>query len=340
MTTDNNNGTDDSVSVKRKSTKYEGKQFQLVQLQDCLKFVDGFEDAIGKKGQKELVKALKNLRLVEGSKTPILVVEKGTLPRHRGRDAKNINFELFVPASRVPNCIELSKSFAAMPHMLSGDFLRQAFSYGGYAANPSLVIDTMQILMTTGLIDQSDFDTVFNNVHPFKLVEWAPDEDYKADCIKAFMSMSNNQLPKYPPKGERTEEDAEAWFLTKPQEVLVKSWGGEIKANGKTFKTSFSVEKAVLPPDHEGRTRYHVGNRSRGDQPLRSQFLKLPGWSNKYPIHRRGRRSNVRDWAFAKMGAALRKRLVSGQVKPEPTFEDIYGKDVMKKLLDGETITL
>lgn len=340
MTTDKNQGAEESVLVKRKSTKYEGKRFQLVQLPDALKFIDGLEDAIGKKGQKDLVRALKNLKLVEGSKTPILVVPKGTLPRHRGRDAKNIAFELFVPASRVPNCIELSKSFAAMPHMLSGEFLRQVFSYGGYAANPSLVIDTMQILMTTGHIDQSDFDTVFDNVHPFKLVEWTPDEDYKADCMKAFMSMSNNQLPKYPPKGERTQEDAEAWFLTKPQEVLVKNWGGEIKANGKTFKTSFAVEKAVLPPDHEGRTRYHVGNRSRGDQPLRSQFLKLPGWSNKYPIHRRGRRSNVRDWAFAMMGSALRKRLKSGKVKPEPTFEDVYGKDVMQRLLDGETFTL
>jgi len=329
--------------LSRKKFSFRGKRFNLVDLSKALAYVDGFKEAIGKKREnRELVKALRSLRLVEGSKTPIFVVEEGQLPRHRGSNGKNIKFELFVPDSRVPNCYELAKTLAAAPHLLNGKFLVRYFSYGGFAANPSLVIDSLQILMTNGLIDQDDFDAVFQSVYPFRNAEWVEDESYRDDCMEGFMAFSNKRVPDSPKKGERTEDDFEAWFATKPQKLFVMKWEGDVRSNGKTFGVTFSVEKAPLKPDGDGRTRYHVGNKSLGDEPMRSQFMRLPKWSNKPIKHKRGKRSNVRPYAFAKMGAALRKRLSEGPVTEQDlnkSLADKYGSDVMEQLKAGKTIT-
>jgi hypothetical protein len=318
--------------LTRKKISFRGKRFTLVDLPKALYWP---------REKRDLVRALRALRLVE-DKTPIFVVEEGQLPRHRGANGKNIKFELFVPDSRVPNCYELAKTLAAAPHLLNGKFLSRYFSYGGFAANPSLVIDSLQILMGNGLIDQEDFDAVFQSVYPFRNAEWVKDESYRDDCMEGFMAFSNKRVPDSPKKGERTEEDFEAWFATKPQKLYVMSWEGDVRSNGKTFGVTFSVEKAPLKPDEDGRTRYHVGNKTRGDEPMRSQFMRLPKWSNKPIKHKRGKRSNVRPYAFAKMGAALRKRLTEGTVTEQDlnkSLADKYGSDVMEQLKAGKTIT-
>jgi|LWDU01.1.fsa_nt_gi hypothetical protein len=330
--------------LTRKKLSFRGKKFNLVDVSKALTYIDGFKDAIGKRGRKDnqLVKALRSLRLVEGGSTPIFVVEEGVLPRHRGGNGKNIKFELFVPDSRVPNCYELAKTLAAAPHLLNGKFLSRYFSYGGFAANPSLVIDSMQILMGNGLIDQDDFDAVFQNVYPFRKSEWVEDESYRNDCMEGFMAFSDKRVPGSPKKGQRTEQDFDAWFATKPQTLFVMKWEGDVRSNGKTFGVNFSVEKSPLKPDEDGRTRYHVGNKSLGDEPMRSQFMRLPKWSNKPIKHKRGKRSNVRPYAFAKMGAALRKRLSEGPATEQDlhkSLSDKYGSDVLELLKSGETIT-
>jgi len=332
--------------VTRKKLSFRGKKFNLVDLDKALIYIDGFKDAIGAQGRKDnqLVRALRSLRLVEGGATPIFVVEEGKLPRHRGSDGKNIKFELFVPDSRVPNCYELSKSLAAAPHLLSGKFLTRYFSCGGFAANPSLVIDSMQILMGNGLIDQEDFDMVFQKVYPFRETKWVKDESYRNDCMEGFMAFGDKRVPGFPKKNQRTEEDFERWFATKPQKLFVMKWSGTVRSNGKDFGVNFSIEKSPLKPDPDGRSRYHVGNKSQGDEPMRSQFMRLPQWSNKPIKHKRGRRNNVRPYAFAKMGASLRKKLSSGEIvqteKSTITFADKYGSDVLELLKQGETIIL
>ena len=52
------------------------------------------------------------------------------------------------------------------------------------------------------------------------------------------------------------------------QKLFVMKWEGDVRSNGKTFGVTFSVEKAPLKPDGDGRTRYHVGNKSLGDEPM------------------------------------------------------------------------
>lgn len=333
--------TEKNNKIKRKQDIHFGKAFSLVDLDTALDRIEGFKNTIEQNNDGMLVKALRYLKLVEGD-NPIFVVEKDTLPRHRGSNGKNIKFELFVPHSRIPNCNELAKTLAAAPHLLSGKFLRDYFSYGGFAANPSLVIDTMLILMDDGLIDQKDADTVFDNVFPFNKVEWIEDAKWKEDCIKGFYSLSNNRLPNFPKKGKRTEEDAETWFETKvASKLLVKTWSGTVTANGRKFKTFFSIEKAALLDAHDGRTRYYLGNRSKGDSPMRSQYMKLPGWVNRPLRHKRGKRTNVRASAFAKMGRALRRKLTQGtapEKEETATLADMYGEDALTLLLQGKTL--
>ena len=121
-------------------------------------------------------------------------------------------------------------------------------------------------------------------------------------------------------------------------------WSGTVRSNGKDFKVFFSVEKAPLKPDPDGRTRYHVGNKSQHDEPMRSQFMRLPTWSNKPINHKRGRRSNVRPYAWAKMGVTLRNKLAQGDTKPEESagasLADTYGSDVLELLKQGNSITI
>jgi len=205
-----------------------------------------------------------------------------------------------------------------------------------YSANPNLVIDSMAMLMTDGHIDQADFDEVFDQVYPFNEVEWEIDANYEKEAIKGFMEMPNERLKEYPDKENRTKSDADKWFRTKPDTVLVKKWSGEVKANGRVFKVKFALEKADLPPDAKtGITRYFVGNRAMNDKPIHL-WLRLPGTPNAKYIRGIPMNTNMRAMPSP---AKIRNMRRTARQKTNPTAEDNFGDDVYAKLLRGETVS-
>ena len=137
-----------------------------------------------------------------------------------------------------------------------------------YAANPNIVIDAMNILMTTGQIDQYDFDEVFEQVKPFDKVDWKLDKDYENYLWEVYQTRSNNKLRGYPPKGERTKEDFRDWLVTEPK-IYVKQWKGKVQAYGRNFNIEFAVAKRTGRPHRVTKlSNYVVGNRISGDRPV------------------------------------------------------------------------
>jgi hypothetical protein len=237
----------------------------------------------------------------------IVVTKKGRLPKQKREDGKLIKYELvdedykqsyWLYQPTFPNCNELARTLASMPHMLTGTFLVECFSSKWYNANPNLVIDVMAILMQDGYIDQEDCDTVFSKVYPFSEAKWVEDAKWKADAFEAFFELTGRLVSSYPNKGERTQEDAEDWFENHvPAKLEVLKWKGQLENKNKdknSISIAFEVERAVIMPGASGRTKYHIGNRNKGDQPARTQFLRFPKFKHRTIRHIRGRRSDLK----------------------------------------------
>jgi hypothetical protein len=237
---------------------------------------------------------------------PITITNKGKLPRGKTKNNRNLKFELVAEDGKQsywatlhekPNCNEVARTLASMPHKLTGTFLVDCFQSDWYKANPNLVIDVMAILMQDGYIDQDDCDIVFSKTYPFSEAEWVEDTEWKADAIKAFYVMTGKKVSSYPKnKEERTAEQAEDWFRNHvPAKLEVLKWKGDlVRNNGKPISIQFELERAAVKPDSSGRTKYHIGNRNKGDQPARTQFMRFPAFKHKPIRHIRGRRSELR----------------------------------------------
>lgn len=329
----------------RGKSRISGREFKPINVELALERISQLKDTVDALGMTDFVEAIQTIKLVEGNQ-PIFVQEKGVPPKIVGRDGRAMKFDLWVKHAKVPNAVNFAKSLMAMSHMLNGRFLTKAFASAGFAANPSDIIDVMTILMTDRMIDTKDFDEVFDKVYPFNQVGWVEDVAWKQDCIDGFYMMEDRQVgSSYPTKGERTEEDAEDWFQTSvPNRLLVKTWTGPVKANGKEYEVHFSVEKMALLPDSDGRTKYHIGNRTKGDQPARTQFMKLHGFKNEPLKHIRGAFGNTNEEAFAKISKSLKIKLSTLSKKQLNKERAVHGDAaitaMLKDLEDGKTIIL
>jgi len=132
---------------------------------------------------------------------PITITNKGKLPRGKTKNNRNLKFELVAEDGKQsywatlhekPNCNEVARTLASMPHKLTGTFLVDCFQSDWYKANPNLVIDVMAILMQDGYIDQDDCDIVFSKTYPFSEAKWVEDTEWKADAIKALTKLNPN----------------------------------------------------------------------------------------------------------------------------------------------------
>lgn len=258
---------------------------------------------------------------------PVTITKRGKLPRRKNVKGKALKFELigedpknsyWILLQEKPNCNELARTLASMPHKLSGNFLVDCFQSNWYKANPNLVIDVMAILMTEGYIDQEDCDIVFKKTYPFSEAKWVEDTEWKADCITGFLTtgkkaMTGKKVSSYPKPADRTKEDAEDWFQTHvPAKLEVLSYKGEMKNNHKdatVIKVAFEVERMAVKPAASGRTKYHIGNRDKGDQPARTQFMRLPKFQHRIIRHLRGRRDNRYNFLWLRMSDRIWKAL-------------------------------
>jgi len=207
---------------------------------------------------------------------------------------------------------------------------------GFYSANPNLVIDAMNILMSSGEIDRFDFDEVFDRVYPFSEAEWEVDEDYENYQWEVFQNLTNAKLPDYPEKGKRTKIHFNKWLETQPA-VYVKEWEGKVKCYGRDHKVSFCVAKIKNRPHQiTGLTNYFVGNRALGDRPILKHLLKVAG--TPHPKYIRGRREKTNMAAYPN-----RKRTISERKKVRsetaPTPDDNFGEDAISRLMAGETVS-
>lgn len=204
---------------------------------------------------------------------------------------------------------------------------------GFFSANPNLVIDAMNILMSNGEVDRFDFDEVFDKVYPFSETEWVVDEDYEKYQWEVFQNMTNVSLPDYPEKGKRTKIHFSKWLETQPA-VYVKSWEGKVKCYGRDHKVSFSVAKVNNRPHPRTQlTNYFVGNRALGDRPILKHLLKVPGIPNTKYIRGQPSKTNMAAYPNRKRTATERKKVRS---ETAPTPDDNFGEDAIARLMSGE----
>ena len=209
-----------------------------------------------------------------------------------------------------------------------------------YAANPNLVIDAMNILMTTGQIDQYDFDRVFEQVKPFNKVDWKLDKDYENYLWEVYQARSNNKLSGYPPKGERTKEDFRDWLLTEPK-IYVKQWKGKVQAYGRNFNIQFAVAKRTGRSHRVTKfSNYVVGNRISGDRPvIKCMYKELDTPKPKYI---RGLPEQTDMAAYPSKRRIAENRLKARR-EIELTPDEVFGDNAMARLLataeNGETLS-
>ena len=207
---------------------------------------------------------------------------------------------------------------------------------GFFSANPNLVIDAMNILMSSGEIDQFDFDEVFDRVYPFSETEWKIDEDYETYQWEVFQNLTNVKLPGYPTKGKRTKIHFNKWLETEPT-VYVKEWEGKVKCYGREHKVSFSVAKVKNRAHPRTQlTNYFVGNRALGDRPILKHLLKVPGTPHPKYIRGQPSKTNMAAYPNRKRTATERKKVRS---ETAPTPDDNFGSDAISRLMAGETVS-
>ena len=205
-----------------------------------------------------------------------------------------------------------------------------------YAANPNLVIDAMVTLMTTGQIDQYEWDEVFEQVHRFSQTEWELDKDYQKYLQELYQVKSNNTLSGYPPKGERTKEDFRDWLLTEPK-IYVKQWKGKVQAYGRNFNIEFAVAKRTGRPHRVTKnSNYVVGNRISGDRPvIKCMYKELDTPKPKYI---RGLPEQTNMAAYPS-----KRRIAENRLKARReialTPDEVFGDDAWDRFKAGGTLS-
>jgi hypothetical protein len=207
-----------------------------------------------------------------------------------------------------------------------------------FSANPNLVIDSMNILMANGDIDEYDFDEVFEQTIPFNKVEWKLDKDYNTYKWEEYQAASDDKIgSRFPPQGKRSKTDFSKWLETQSK-VYVKEWKGKVQAYGRQFKTEFAVSRIKGHPHrHTGLSNYFVGNRAEGDRPILQSMLKIKTIpAAKYT---RGLPENTIMAAYPS-----KKRIAAERLKArrqiELTPDETFGDNAMDRLMSGETLTL
>lgn len=207
-----------------------------------------------------------------------------------------------------------------------------------YSANPNLVIDSMNILMANGEIDEYDFDEVFEQTIPFNKVEWKLDKDYNTYKWEEYQAASDEKIgSRFPPQGKRSKTDFSKWLETQSK-VYVKQWKGKVRAYGRQFNTEFAVSKIKGHPHrHTGLSNYFVGNREKGDRPILHSMLKIK--TIPAPKYIRGLPEDTIMGAYPSMKRIAAERLKARR-QIELTPDETFGDNAMDRLMSGETLTL
>ena len=209
-----------------------------------------------------------------------------------------------------------------------------------YAAHPNLVIDAMVTLMTTGQIDQYEWDEVFEQVHPFSKAEWELDKDYQKYLWELYQAKGDDSLIGYPAKGKRTKEDFRAWLVTEPK-IYVKQWKGKVQAYGRNFNVEFAVAKRTGRPHSITKySNYVVGNRILSERPvIECLYRQLDTPKPKYI---RGKTEQTKMAAYPSKRKIAEKRLKARR-EIALTPDEQFGADAMTRLLatakNGETLS-
>ncbi len=205
-----------------------------------------------------------------------------------------------------------------------------------YAANPNLVIDAMVILMTTGQIDQYEWDEVFEQVHPFSEAEWELDKDYEKYLWELYQAKGDDSLIGYPAKGERTKEDFRAWLVTEPK-IYVKQWKGKVQAYGRNFNIEFTVAKRTGHPHRVTKnSNYVVGNRISGERPVIECLYKQ--LDTPKPKYIRGKTEQTKMAAYPSKRKIAEKRLKARR-EIALTPDEVFGDDAWDRFKAGGTLS-